>query len=203
MPRNSLPKLAFVFSAALGNTAMKLITLLSICALTAFTGGEASATTQLEWTIPAITFDNGATASGTFLIYDQLGDYSQNGLLGTWWDITLTAGTAEPGFVYTPLTSSFVGTFAANSFVLQAGSLLLALAFTSDLTVPVLDNAVEPYSYEYDYATAINGNAEGGFASASAFVTPEPSTWAMMLIGFAGLGIAGYRASRKNVALAA
>ena len=26
---------------------------------------------------------------------------------------------------------------------------------------------------------------------------PEPSTWAMMLLGFAGLGFAGYRASRK------
>jgi hypothetical protein len=26
---------------------------------------------------------------------------------------------------------------------------------------------------------------------------PEPSTWAMMLLGFAGLGFAGYRASRR------
>jgi hypothetical protein len=32
---------------------------------------------------------------------------------------------------------------------------------------------------------------------------PESSTWAMMLIGFGGLGFAGYRASRKSVALAA
>jgi PEP-CTERM motif len=32
---------------------------------------------------------------------------------------------------------------------------------------------------------------------------PEPSTWAMMLIGFAGLGYAGYRASPKSAALAA
>jgi hypothetical protein len=30
---------------------------------------------------------------------------------------------------------------------------------------------------------------------------PEPSTWAMMLLGFAGLGFAGYRASRKSVAV--
>jgi hypothetical protein len=29
---------------------------------------------------------------------------------------------------------------------------------------------------------------------------PEPSTWAMMLLGFAGLGFAGYRASRRSVA---
>jgi PEP-CTERM motif len=27
---------------------------------------------------------------------------------------------------------------------------------------------------------------------------PEASTWALMLIGFAGLGIAGYRASQKR-----
>jgi hypothetical protein len=32
---------------------------------------------------------------------------------------------------------------------------------------------------------------------------PEASTWAMMLIGFAGLGYAGYRASSKNAAVAA
>ena len=33
-------------------------------------------------------------------------------------------------------------------------------------------------------------------------VVPEPSTWAMMLLGFAGLGFAGYRASRKTTAVA-
>lgn len=30
---------------------------------------------------------------------------------------------------------------------------------------------------------------------------PEPSTWAMMLIGFAGLGYVGYRADRRRAAL--
>jgi len=34
-------------------------------------------------------------------------------------------------------------------------------------------------------------------------VVPEPSTWAMMLLGFAGLGFAGYRASRKRAKVAA
>ena len=32
---------------------------------------------------------------------------------------------------------------------------------------------------------------------------PEPSTWAMMVLGFAGLGFAGYRASRKSASVAA
>ena len=31
---------------------------------------------------------------------------------------------------------------------------------------------------------------------------PEPSTWAMMIVGFAGLGFAGYRRSRKAEAVA-
>jgi hypothetical protein len=35
------------------------------------------------------------------------------------------------------------------------------------------------------------------------FVVPEPSTWAMMLIGLAGLGFAGYRASAKRQAAVA
>jgi PEP-CTERM motif len=29
-------------------------------------------------------------------------------------------------------------------------------------------------------------------------LVPEPSTWALMLIGFAGLGVASYRATRKG-----
>jgi hypothetical protein len=31
---------------------------------------------------------------------------------------------------------------------------------------------------------------------------PEPSTWAMMLAGFAGIGFLSYRASRKTAAAA-
>jgi hypothetical protein len=32
---------------------------------------------------------------------------------------------------------------------------------------------------------------------------PEPSTWAMMLLGFAGLGFAGYRKGKGAAAFAA
>jgi probable HAF family extracellular repeat protein len=35
------------------------------------------------------------------------------------------------------------------------------------------------------------------FATTAATVVPEPSTWAMMLLGFAGLGFAGYRRTRE------
>jgi hypothetical protein len=36
-----------------------------------------------------------------------------------------------------------------------------------------------------------------------AMAVPEPSTWAMMLLGFAGVGFAGYRANRKSLSTAA
>ena len=56
---------------------------------------------------------------------------------------------------------------------------------------------------------AIMYNAQGlSFTTAPYFITltvttvPEPSTWAMMMLGFAGLGFARYRASRKSRAFA-
>jgi hypothetical protein len=39
-------------------------------------------------------------------------------------------------------------------------------------------------------------------ASFQAGLVPEPSTWAMMLLGFAGLGYAGHRASKKAASIA-
>ena len=39
--------------------------------------------------------------------------------------------------------------------------------------------------------------------SLSGAVIPEPSTWAMMLLGFAGLGFAGYRHARQASAASA
>jgi PEP-CTERM motif len=39
------------------------------------------------------------------------------------------------------------------------------------------------------FETGLPGTTRGGAA-------PEPSTWAMMLLGFAGLGFAGYRKAR-------
>jgi hypothetical protein len=39
-------------------------------------------------------------------------------------------------------------------------------------------------------------------AQSLSFSTPEPSTWAMMVLGFGGLGFAGYRKSHKAAAIA-
>jgi hypothetical protein len=48
-----------------------------------------------------------------------------------------------------------------------------------------------------------NGVLPGGTApSYGAYVTPEPSTWAMLVFGFAAVGLVGYRGSRKSAVAA-
>jgi outer membrane lipase/esterase len=52
----------------------------------------------------------------------------------------------------------------------------------------------------YVYWDGIHPTAAAHMAIADAFVAivPEPSTWAMMILGFAGVGFMAYRRSRKN-----
>jgi len=45
----------------------------------------------------------------------------------------------------------------------------------------------------------VEGTSVVGTLTVSVAGVPEPSTWAMMLVGVAGLGFTGYRASRKSV----
>jgi uncharacterized protein (TIGR03118 family) len=51
------------------------------------------------------------------------------------------------------------------------------------------------------FTDGINGEHDGLFGSISP--VPEPSTWAMMILGFAGIGFMAYRRRKSTVALAA
>ena len=55
------------------------------------------------------------------------------------------------------------------------------------------------YTLTLEVANSGDDNLPSGAVLDSGSPVPEPSTWAMMLIGFAGLGFAGYRASRRTV----
>jgi hypothetical protein len=57
----------------------------------------------------------------------------------------------------------------------------------------------DPYSYVNDYGTFSATPSGGPFGVDG---VPEPSTWAMMILGFAGIGAMTYR-RRKNAMLAA
>jgi hypothetical protein len=56
-----------------------------------------------------------------------------------------------------------------------------------------------------DYGVIVWTDAGKDFTSAGglSLTAPEPSTWAMMVVGFAGLGFAGHRKARKAAAIAA
>ena len=64
-----------------------------------------------------------------------------------------------------------------------------------------------PYSitevYTLTHLAGLSGNDNVTIDLNGVGSIPEPSTWAMMLLGFASLGFAGYRASRKTPAFTA
>jgi PEP-CTERM motif len=56
----------------------------------------------------------------------------------------------------------------------------------------------------YAGALDVPGPVDGYYAPILAdAAAPEPATWVMMLLGFAGLGFAGYRKAKRNGLLAA
>jgi hypothetical protein len=60
------------------------------------------------------------------------------------------------------------------------------------------------FSWSVIPGTTVGGlNPEDLVLSVTVTQVPEPSTWAMMLAGFAGLGFLSYRASRKTTSAAA
>jgi PEP-CTERM motif len=60
------------------------------------------------------------------------------------------------------------------------------------------------YGVVVGYTDPVNGfTPDYTSAGGLIFNIPEPSTWAMMMLGFASLGFAGYRASQKTATAAA
>jgi PEP-CTERM motif len=90
----------------------------------------------------------------------------------------------------------------------------LAFTLANGDAVDLWSNGVFPGSTVADYgltfATPIPATDPDYTVSADQYIAggvtvtvPEPSTWAMMVLGFAGLGFAGYRRSSKAACIAA
>jgi len=87
---------------------------------------------------------------------------------------------------------------------------IYGLAFTIEggaTLVDLFDNGVGAFSgINYGGYGVVVATPSAALDYVSAGVTastPEPSTWAMMILGFVTLGFAGYRGSRKAAAIAA
>lgn len=153
----------------------------------------------IDWTLEGVTFDDGGTASGTFSI-----DSSTGHLVS--YDITTTAGSTLGRTVYDPSTAPFVGygNYGPNSFLLLtvSGATYITLEFLNPLTSGGIDPIVTGYdfvtntgSYECNNCAPFRVVTAGEAASSP---VPEPSTWAMMLVGFAAPGWVGYHFSRRE-----
>jgi hypothetical protein len=91
--------------------------------------------------------------------------------------VDLTSSNVDGPFVSWASTSDVSGVGVAENY---NSSLATFLSFFPNQGVP-------PFAIDFAYKMEVTGTA-----------VPEPSTWAMMLLGFAGLGCAGYWASRRT-----
>jgi hypothetical protein len=78
-----------------------------------------------------------------------------------------------------------------------------AIDFVLPMGSPLLSISLSGFFAPGDPTTNWNVTHISLALSGDNYFVPEPSTWAMMLLGFAGLGFAGYRRARAGRALAA
>jgi hypothetical protein len=159
------------------------------------------------WTLDGVTFEDGGTASGTFATDSVSGAVTS-------FNIETTFGSILGGSTYNSLPySPFDNFFFANSFALAAPNVLglpvINLAFLNPLTgagtnalqVDFLLPANQVAFECSDNTCEIARYATAGSAIGVVEAIPEPSTWAMLILGFAGLGYLSYRRNKQGVAL--
>jgi hypothetical protein len=145
-----------------------------------------AASADVHWTVNG-TFDDGGSLSGFFDInvYGYLSDF----------DLTTTAGGTDPGFEYTPETSYFSnGSFFVDA---QPGYQAdLHLAFLGDLSHAVLNNPIDggvggpSYECVGSFSCYLPAYGATRYLTGGAASVPEPAGWALMILGFGGVGAA-------------
>ena len=121
--------------------------------------------------------------------------------LNPWFDFK----NDQQGFYIFDLTSSTLYSTITLEKVLSTGGTVVVDQVTGttrhlELDSSVLDaNAI--YRFTYSYTTPSGGGTVSGNASFYPGAVPEPATWAMMLLGFGGIGMAMRRSRRRSSAL--
>jgi PEP-CTERM motif len=152
----------------------------------------------LQYTATAV-FDFTTTMSGT-LDLNLLSDSFTDNSAGIAFDSVELEVVVDGGTPHTYNFTSLTGPGGAESF------------FNSDMIdLGAIAQGSQSVEIEYflNYNSGTSAAAGDGFGFTYALVdppapsVPEPSTWAMMAIGFASLAFAGYRRSRMGGAFAA
>lgn len=154
-----------------------------------------------EW----LVFDYSTTSGG---VLSQPGDYWSVNEVGLQAinPVNLIAAYLQfstNGVVQTPTGSIFGGSsVAANPVPGFSGTGFANGGYSAPLSnpLPALGTYVDPWSYLDN--TGIDSSTVNGYEEALEFTptqpVPESSTWAMMAIGFVGIGSFAYRRGRKG-----
>jgi hypothetical protein len=126
---------------------------------------------------------------------------------------TNSAGSTSPWFDFSNtqtgsyifnLTSSTLGATISLEQLLSTGGTVLVQQVTGSGRNLELDTgtlmADTTYRFTYTFNTPTNGGTVSGNSSFYLAAVPEPATWAMMLIGFGGMGMAMRRRRRPVLA---
>jgi PEP-CTERM motif len=156
-------------------------------------------------------------STGAFATITPLGNLDPENA-GAFGDINPTGPVTDAGTFDLTVSAdtSLSATIAvANRFQFTPGALSLfeGTPFTGTLldTAPLtfggsaytasFSDVLSPGTYYEEITGNINVRTLGVGGTVTTSVVPEPSTWAMMLLGFGGLGYAGLRSRKASVSL--
>jgi hypothetical protein len=117
--------------------------------------------------------------------------------------VVLSSGSANVSVVPgTPVTfeTTILGTFFGGAWKFTDGFHTLTGGFFTSGNNPVVTigtftypNGIYNYTFSYTGYISPSGDATTGGFSGQISAVPEPATWAMMILGFIGVGFVAYR----------
>jgi hypothetical protein len=185
--------------------------------------------TQVADATQPLKFDVVATGSGSLDLGALNFFFDDNDAAGVWGVSGLVA-VGPPTFISSILYTGITGpsTIGPGGIILATsgsgnlagidgglgiggGSVIVSSSYVSGAplgtSTDTWDNAtfsslgLTPGTYKWTWGSAANANADS-FTVHIGTIIPEPSTWAMILLGFAGISYAGYRRRCSAVAVA-
>lgn len=154
---------------------------------------------------------DGVAASMNGTLNNNLTSVSVTGLVATWTGSTTISGTNYTGTVQTEFVATILsgagGWINPASSLGISGPLAVANITGSDFQVSLQFLAKDPQFSTFSPFLTVYNAANPGTQSAQTSFTgeffsvaavPEPSTWAMMILGFASIGFTAYRKRNKQ-----
>jgi hypothetical protein len=178
---------------------MKLRTMAAMVALATagVVAGASGSKADVTYLISGV-FDDSTPLSGEFTVdvygYVELSSLSLTTVDGTITGYVYTGSTADPD----GCGANCVGYGRTSPPYLGGLQLTFMNPLGSLAPDPIIGGEGGPSWENLSYT--IGGPPIRYLASGVATPAPEPATWAMMLLGFAGLSFAGYRAQRRTAA---